>query len=70
MWDLYNVKDDFSLTNNLAAAQPAKLKEMQDLFMTEAEKYLSVSRATLFELAGGPDWRQALFTFGTIRSPP
>ena len=39
VWDLYNVKEDFSLTDNLASAQPAKLKEMQDLFMKEAEKY-------------------------------
>ena len=39
VWDLYDVKNDFSLTKNLAAEQPAKLKEMQALFMTEAEKY-------------------------------
>ena len=38
VWDLYNVKEDFSLTNNLASAQPAKLKEMQDLFMKEARE--------------------------------
>ena len=38
-WDLYNVKKDFSLTNNLAAQQPAKLKEMQALFMKEAQRY-------------------------------
>jgi arylsulfatase len=39
VWDLYNTKEDFSLSNNLAAEQPEKLKEMQDLFMKEAEKY-------------------------------
>jgi arylsulfatase A-like enzyme len=39
VWDLYNVKEDFSLTNNLASAQPAKLKEMQDLFMKEAQEH-------------------------------
>ena len=38
-WDLYNVREDFSLTNNLAAKHPEKLKEMQALFMREAEKY-------------------------------
>ena len=32
-------RNDFSLTKNLAAEQPAKLKEMQALFMAEAEKY-------------------------------
>ena len=39
VWDLYDVRNDFSLTKNLAAEQPAKLKEMQALFMKEAEKY-------------------------------
>lgn len=35
-WELYNVEEDFSLTNNLAADNPAKVKEMQDLFEKEA----------------------------------
>jgi hypothetical protein len=39
VWDLYDVRTDFSLTRNLAAEQPAKLKEMQALFMTEAQKH-------------------------------
>ena len=39
VWDLYNVREDFSLTNNLAAKYPERLKEMQDLFMAEAQKY-------------------------------
>lgn len=38
-WELYDVRADFSLTNNLAAANPAKLAEMQALFMKEAAKY-------------------------------
>jgi len=39
VWELYNVDEDFSETNDLAKSNPAKLKEMQALFMTEAEKY-------------------------------
>jgi arylsulfatase len=39
VWELFNTKDDFSLTNNRAAQMPAKLKEMQALFMQEAQKY-------------------------------
>ena len=35
-WQLYNVKEDFSLTNNLAEQHPDKLKEMQALFEQEA----------------------------------
>jgi len=38
-WDLYNVREDFSLADNLADEHPEKLKELQALFMEEAEKY-------------------------------
>jgi arylsulfatase len=36
VWELYDTRTDFSLANDLAAAQPEKLKEMRDLFMKEA----------------------------------
>ena len=39
VWELYNVNEDFSESTDLAASNPAKLKELQALFMTEAEKY-------------------------------
>jgi arylsulfatase A-like enzyme len=35
-WELYNIVDDPSQTNDLAATKPAKLKEMQALFDQEA----------------------------------
>ncbi len=38
-WELYDTAKDFSLVNDLAAANPAKLKELQDLFIKEAIKY-------------------------------
>jgi arylsulfatase len=38
-WELYNVRADFSLVNDLAAKEPKKLKEMQDLFMKEAQTH-------------------------------
>ena len=38
-WELYDTRSDFSLANDLAAQNPAKLKELQALFMTEAVKY-------------------------------
>jgi arylsulfatase len=38
-WELFDSRTDFSLSNNLAASNPAKLKEMQALFMQEALKY-------------------------------
>lgn len=38
-WELYDTRTDFSLTNDLSAKNPAKLKELQDLFLKEAVKY-------------------------------
>jgi arylsulfatase A-like enzyme len=38
-WELYNLAEDYSQFNDLAAKNPAKLKEMQALFLSEAEKY-------------------------------
>lgn len=38
IWELYYTPDDFSLVNDLSAQNPEKLKELQDLFMKEAEK--------------------------------
>jgi len=35
-WELYDTTADFSLANDLAAANPAKLKELQDVFIKEA----------------------------------
>jgi arylsulfatase len=37
-WELYNVDEDFSEANDLAAKYPARLKELQDLFVKEAIK--------------------------------
>jgi arylsulfatase A-like enzyme len=39
LWELYDVRKDFSLSNDLVKANPKKLAEMQKLFMTEAAKY-------------------------------
>ena len=39
VWELYDTRNDFSLANDLAAKNPEKLKELQDLFMTEGAKY-------------------------------
>jgi arylsulfatase len=39
VWDLYNTNEDFSLSTNVASQNPDKLKELQGVFMKEAEKY-------------------------------
>ena len=38
-WELYNLGEDFSQNNDLAATNPDKLRELQALFLSEAEKY-------------------------------
>ncbi len=38
-WELYDLKKDWTQSNDVAAANPAKLKEMQELFLSEAKKY-------------------------------
>jgi len=37
-WELYNTKEDFSLTNDLAETNPEKLEELKVLFESEAIK--------------------------------
>jgi arylsulfatase len=60
-WELYDTRTDFSLANDLAAQNPAKLKELQDLFMKEAVKYrvLPIDDRVLerinAEMVGRPD---------------
>lgn len=38
-WELYNLAEDYSQNNDLAAKNPDKLKELQALFLVEAQKY-------------------------------
>ena len=38
-WELYNLAEDYSQNDDLAAKMPDKLKQMQALFQQEAEKY-------------------------------
>jgi arylsulfatase len=38
-WELYNIAEDYSQANDLAAKMPDKVKELQALFLREAAKY-------------------------------
>jgi arylsulfatase A-like enzyme len=61
IWELYDVRSDFSLANDLAAKNPQKLAEMQAIFMQEAAKYHvlpiddRVFERLIPEIAGRPD---------------
>ncbi|MCW8156823.1 arylsulfatase [Stutzerimonas stutzeri] len=61
VWELYDVRNDFSLANNLAAQQPDKLKELQALFLKEAREHHALPlddrtfERMLPAMAGRPD---------------
>ncbi len=61
VWELYNVDADFSQANNLARQNPAKLKELQEVFNREAIRNhvfpIDDRRAERFNpaIAGRPD---------------
>lgn len=61
VWELYHVDEDFSQANDLAASNPEKLKELQELFRKEAIKNhvypIDDRRVERFnaEIAGRPD---------------
>jgi arylsulfatase len=61
VWEIYHVKEDFSLAADLASQHPEKLEEMKALFMTEAAKHhvLPIDDRTIERtnaaLAGRPD---------------
>jgi arylsulfatase A-like enzyme len=38
-WELYHLDEDFSQANDLAAKHPEKLRELQDLWWSEASRY-------------------------------
>jgi hypothetical protein len=61
VWELYHVAEDFSEANDLVAKNPAKLKELQDLFTKEAARNhvlpIDDRRSERFDaaIAGRPD---------------
>ncbi len=76
-WELYNITEDFSQANNLASKDPAKLKELQAAFETEAQRYnvypLDSSLAERADVNLRPSLTRGRSTFtyypGTIRVP-
>jgi arylsulfatase len=76
-WELYHVDEDFSQANDLAAQNPAKLKELQGVFDREARKYgvypLDASFAERADVSIRPSLTRGRSTFtyypGTIRVP-
>jgi arylsulfatase A-like enzyme len=76
-WELYHVAEDFSQANNVVAQNPAKLKELQAVFDSEAKKYNVYPLQTSFADRVDPAIRPSLtrgrnvFTYfpGAMRIP-
>lgn len=76
-WELYNINADYSEANDLAAQNPAKLKELQAVFDKEAAKYNVFPLDDRFAERGDNPQRPSVtrgvkqFTYfpGTVRVP-
>ena len=76
-WELYNVAEDFSQSQNLAESNPEKLRELQRLFYIEAVKYnvlpLDNSKVERLDVRNRPSNIRGLkkFTYydGMVRIP-
>ena len=69
-WELYNVKEDPTEYNDLAAKMPEKLKQMQDSVLFRGEEVQrsaarQLNARALEHAASGPDsWTNGLHLFG------
>lgn len=77
VWELYNIDEDFSESNDLAQQNPDKLRELQELFLAEAAKYNVLPLDDRFAERGAvetkPSYLKGMtrFTYfpGTVRLP-
>jgi arylsulfatase len=60
VWELYDIEHDFSESNNLAAREPQRLKQLQDLFWKEATKYQVLPLDDRFIERADPSLRPSL----------
>lgn len=79
-WELYNIDKDFTQADDLAASNPEKLRELQDLWWAEASKHnvlpmdWRVAERFSSELAGRPslsgDAKTLTYYEGQVGLPP
>jgi arylsulfatase A-like enzyme len=60
VWELYNIEEDFSEYVNLAAKEPQRLKELQDLFYAEAGRFNVLPLDDRFVERADPSLRPSL----------
>jgi arylsulfatase A-like enzyme len=76
-WELYDTTRDFSEANDLAAKEPKKLRDMQDLFWVEAARYnvlpLDNSKVERLDVSNRPSLTRGRYQFtyypGMVRIP-
>jgi arylsulfatase len=76
-WELYRIDTDFSEANDMAAQEPQRLRDLQDLFWVEAAKYQVLPLDDRFIERADPSLRPSLiagrtdFTYypGAVRIP-
>lgn len=62
-WELYNLNEDYSQSNDLAAKNPKKLAEMKALFDTEAKRNKVYPLLPLRELISRPEDSRKTYVF-------
>jgi arylsulfatase A-like enzyme len=76
-WELYNIEDDFSESNNLASSEPKKLQQLKEMFWVEAAMHdalpIENTRIDRFDVSNRPSLTRGRDTFtyvpGMIRIP-
>jgi len=76
-WELYNIADDFSEANNLAAAETEKLRQLRETFWVEAAMHNALpienTRIDRFDVRNRPSLTRGRRTFtytpGMVRIP-
>jgi arylsulfatase len=76
-WELYNVAEDFTQSENLAAKEPKKLSDLQRIFYIEAIKYqvlpIDNSKVERLDVSNRPSLTEGRDTFiyydGMVRIP-
>ena len=76
-WELYKIDDDFSEANNLAKAEPEKLRGLQEMFWVEAAMHNALpienSRIDRFDVSNRPSLTRGRKSFtyfpGMVRIP-
>jgi arylsulfatase A-like enzyme len=75
VWELYNLEDDWTQANDLAAKMPEKLAQMKDIFLIEAtkNKVLPIGGGLWIylhpEMRMAPPYAEWTFSGDTVRMP-